>query len=397
MLKGAATIFFEDLVRHTATTFTAACERIENKFNDGASQAGTKRYLMSLRLSSLDDYCTKPREALARLNAIIERDFKRTPTSFRVEDNKVDILRGAVIELDWAQYPLSMLHREGLSYQQFYSELAHALQTAVDGNRFSTPNPTGETFTPTAFAAWQRQYIRPSGSAGRHGSTLHRRSRTARRWRQFWNYGQFGHKKADCKKPPAGPLDTAVNFVYELINDGLSESEAMKEVLISHISAFHTSAADSPRTDEVPTSAAFFNLAPSHLGNPTATSQASPQTDDEASGRTSHNLGSPSAQFASVSQAYHAATDSPDRSSTASRCSAKQSGDGHVDGTVASSARALYVRGTAATDVLVAVQTDDYDSFLDACIDTGATHSVVGEPQARAYCKALTIPMSLAD
>lgn len=212
ILKGTARHFYVEHILGKVSSFEAAEQAISYKFNDGASQHATKNYLSSLHLRELDNYNSAPREALTRLNGVIERNFVRTPTSFQTEENKIDILRDAVVDLDWTQFPLAMLQKQGLDYQKFYSELAHALQTAVDGNRFA-PSSTTQSNNTNPEAWWQRQYTKPNRPSGWRGSKFRKGTHSSHKGVRCWNCGEHGHKKADCTNSPADPRQAAVNVI----------------------------------------------------------------------------------------------------------------------------------------------------------------------------------------
>lgn len=62
----------------------------------------------------------------------MERFFSQVPASFQCEDNKVDLLKSALLGKPCASAAVSDLHKKGASFVPFSANIANGLQNWLD-------------------------------------------------------------------------------------------------------------------------------------------------------------------------------------------------------------------------------------------------------------------------
>ena len=215
-LRKAAGRYFHHHVHNQVENYAAACAMMAEKFNGPAQQRRAKNALNTLRYGSFRRQGQGEAQALIILNQEIERLFPQVPQTYQVEDNRVDALKRAILGCPWASTAIERLDTEGLDYEMFYSTLTSALQRHIEEQtaRGVTGQPSDATQNhpiPPVVHFLSRRRVRPdngppSGRPNNPTPTGVIRFPFNRRpffkndeSRRCWNCQKVGHLARDCK------------------------------------------------------------------------------------------------------------------------------------------------------------------------------------------------------
>lgn len=126
--RGEASLYYNENIHKTAKSYEEAVDSIESHFNDLPHQHRVKNYLLGLKLEAFEKDGVNTRDGLIKLCAEVKTFFTQVPRSNRCEDNRITILKNAVLGRPWPSAPISDLPKADTTCHSFYSALANALQ-----------------------------------------------------------------------------------------------------------------------------------------------------------------------------------------------------------------------------------------------------------------------------
>ena len=146
-MGGDATRFYLDSVFPHVQTFNHPVELIGQEYNSSVQLNRVNNVLNTPPLRKLCENQDEGEE-LSKVYKIITNLAPKVPRSHRWNAPKIEFLRNAVVGFDWATEPLSRIATQNLSFQQLYGELevAHQLdkeaKLAVLGEKVGSARST---------------------------------------------------------------------------------------------------------------------------------------------------------------------------------------------------------------------------------------------------------------
>ena len=166
LLKGDAKRFYLNRVHMYTNRFSDAIRMVETEYNSVVRQNRVKNYLNNLRLNKFVADGADELSALEKVYRLIIKLSPQVPQSHKGDAHKIEFLRNATVGANWATEPLSRIATHGLSFQDVYGELEAALHLqrearlakARDSITFKKPDVNDEREVPGILYEGQGRY-----------------------------------------------------------------------------------------------------------------------------------------------------------------------------------------------------------------------------------------------
>lgn len=343
---GDAKRHYLDSVAPHCHNFNHAVEEIGNEYNSSVRQNRVRNVLNTLRLQDKLGESQDEGQALATVYKIITKLAPQVPMSHRGNAHKVQFLRDAVIGVPWATEPLSRIATHGLSFQQLYGELEAAQQLSKESR-----------------LAVLRDSVSPSASSF-HGDE----SRIA--GVLYSGQGTYARRNT-----PSWKRKGAVN---------------------------RSPNASGKRFDPLQIMGCFNCGNPSHMMNqcnkPLSAVKAAQARLEYMQKKTGRKRNANSVLFALCQQLDEEDNEEEDHNDDKDEIT-----DQEIFNTLVADFQEseeeeedeeLHVH---LVDLSIYAISEDRNQFEGACLDTGASRSVVGRAQAESYCKYMGIPLMIEE
>lgn len=224
LFKGEALRFYNKQVREKESTIGGAINAMQNHFNSLDKQQRVKADLTTLSLSAFSEkHGGSIRKGLAKMASYIAERTPLCPPDFRGESHQIEFMKQAVLEYPWAE-PILYRINQNTEFQQFYTELANALQLSEEkAARKSESSHHKESSSKPLILFNQPKYAKKITQSLFPGYNIDK---------SCWNCGSPQHTLNRCTKPINTSRVAArkVQF-YEKKFKGKNRNDTAKQVL----------------------------------------------------------------------------------------------------------------------------------------------------------------------
>ena len=213
IFTGDAKLYYYDRLECYASGFNQAVDMIKDEYNSPVRQDRCKNSLSAMRVARFVKDRVEVSEALGKVYKAITNLRPQVPQSHRGEAHRVEFLRTAIIAYDWAFEPLSRIATHRLIFQQLHGELQSALHLSKESESARLRDQVARSATledevsGIMYQSQGRYLNRRNGLSTRNWNSNQRQDARTRgsadqlKLMDCFNCEDRNHVLYDCKKP----------------------------------------------------------------------------------------------------------------------------------------------------------------------------------------------------